>query len=81
MENIDSLDLVLAGEGVDADLRRRGAEGVVVEGTTLTDVAVVVDQWGGVEPLLGERDAIEIGFLDQFAQGMRRSLSPWPATR
>src|SRR5690554_1480562 len=69
MQDVDPLHLVLAAQGVDAHLGHGGPEGEVVEGAPLAGAAVVVDQRGSVEALLGERDAPEIGRLDQLAPG------------
>lgn len=78
-EHVDARDAQFAGEAVDLDLGDRRAVGEVEERRPLARIAVQVHPGRGIEPALAERDAFEVGTLDEFGKGhaaIRGALVP-----
>src|SRR3546814_14907058 len=65
VQNVDALDPVFAGEGVDDDLRGSGAVGIVVERPALAGLAVPMDLRRLVKAGGGQGDARHVGSLDE----------------
>src|SRR3546814_3908957 len=63
VQNVDALDPVFAGEGVDDDLRGSGAVGIVVERPALAGLAVPMDLRRLVKAGGGQGDARHVGRL------------------
>src|SRR3546814_17961274 len=68
VQNVDALDPVFAGEGVDDDLRGSGAVGIVVERPALAGLAVPMDLRRLVKAGGGQGDARHVGRLDEVGE-------------
>src|SRR3546814_7948978 len=68
VQNVDALDPVFAGEGVDDDLRGSGAVGIVVERPALAGLAVPMDLRSLVKAGGGQGDARHVGRLDEVGE-------------